>query len=326
VATPKTLTIAVTGSTGFVGSNVAAILSGRGHSVIGLSRRVVDGAPWPIHTVDFGSVESLSEALVGVDAVVHCAIANDFNRLLEDREFAYDSFVGMTTRVAQASAHTGAQLVYISTDWVMDGTGHLVPETDRGNPVNFYGFLKAMGEQVVRDLHPVDGAVCRIAGVMGRHQLQEDGPRSQDVGFGYFVYSLVTALRGGDTFTVWNGPHVNEVTSPSLAAEIGAQIERVITRRVGGTLHLVGDDAIGRFELAELVCEVFGLDRGLLRQGLPPESELFPAPVPVDSSLGNGHTKQVLGIGPTPLRALLETFRTELETGVATALTPSERD
>ena len=326
MATPKTLTIAVTGSTGFVGSNVAAILSGRGHSVIGLSRRVVDGAPWPIHTVDFGSVDSLSEALVGVDAVVHCAIANDFNRLLEDREFAYDSFVGMTTRVAQAAAHTGAQLVYISTDWVMDGTGHLVPETDRGNPVNFYGFLKAMGEQVVRDLHPVDGAVCRIAGVMGRHQLQEDGPRSQDVGFGYFVYSLVTALRGGDTFTVWNGPHVNEVTSPSLAAEIGAQIERVITRRVGGTLHLVGDDAIGRFELAELVCEVFGLDHGLLRQGLPPESELFPAPVPVDSSLGNAHTKQVLGIGPTPLRALLETFRTELETGVATALTPSERD
>lgn len=326
MATPRTLTIAVTGSTGFVGSNVAAILSGRGHSVIGLSRRDVDGAPWPIRTVDFGSVASLSDALVGVDAVVHCAIANDFNRLLEDRAFAYDSFVGMTTRVAQAATGAGAQMVYISTDWVMDGTGHLVPETDRGNPVNFYGFLKAMGEQVIRDLHPVDGAVCRIAGVMGRHQLQEDGPRSQDVGFGYFVYSLVSALRTGDTFTVWNGPHVNEVTSPSLAAEIGAQIERVVTRRVGGTLHLVGDDAIGRFELAEFVCDVFDLDRRLLRQGLPPESELFPAPVPVDSSLGNGHTKQVLGIGPTPLHALLKTFRTELETGVATALTPSERD
>lgn len=325
MATPKTLTVAVTGSTGFVGSNVAEILSGRGHSVFGLSRRDVDGAPWPIRTVDFGSIDSLSDALVGVDAVVHCAIANDFNRLLEDRAFAYDSFVGMTARVAQAAAHTGTQMVYISTDWVMDGTGHLVPETDRGNPVNFYGFLKAMGEQVIRDLHPVDGAVCRIAGVMGRHQLQEDGPRSQDVGFGYFVYSLVSALRSGDTFTVWNGPHVNEVTSPSLAAEIGAQIERVITRRVGGTLHLVGDDAIGRFELAELVCDVFDLDRELLRQGLPPESELFPAPVPVDSSLGNGHTKRVLGIGPTPLRALLETFRTELETGAATALTPSER-
>lgn len=318
------LTVAVTGSTGFVGSNIAAILSGRGHRVVGLSRRDVTDAPWEIRTVDFDSVDSLTEALTGIDAVVHCAIANDFNRLLADREYAYDSFVGMTSRVARAAATTKTHMVYISTDWVMDGTGHLVPETDRGNPVNFYGFLKAMGEQVVRDIHPVDGAVCRIAGVMGRHQLQEEGPRSQDVGFGYFVYSLVAALRAGNTFTVWNGPHVNEVTSPSLAAEIGAQIERVVSRRAGGTLHLVGDDAIGRFELAELVCDVFDLDPALLRQGLPPESELFPAPVPVDSSLGNAATKAALGLGPTPLRTLLETFRTELGTGIATALTPTE--
>ncbi len=322
--TTRPLTIAVTGSTGFVGSNIAAILASRGHSVVGFGRAERADAPWPIRAVDFTSVPELTDALAGVDAVVHCAIANDFNRLLADREYAYDSFVGMTSRVARAAAATSSQLVYISTDWVMDGTEHLVTESNSGNPVNFYGFLKAMGEQVVRDLHPVDGAICRIAGVMGRHQLQEDGPRSQDVGFGYFVYSLVSALRSGETFTVWNGPNVNEMTTPSLAAEIGAQIERVVTRRAGGTLHLVGDDAIGRFELAELVCEVFGLDRGLLRQGPPPESELFPAPVPVDSSLSNVHTKSVLGLGPTPLRTLLETFRTELETGVATALTTSD--
>ena len=322
--TGRPLTIAVTGSTGFVGSNIAAILQSRGHSVVGLGRTERTDAPWPIRAVDFASIADLTVALAGVDAVVHCAIANDFNRLLADREYAYDSFVGMTSRVARATDATGSQLVYISTDWVMDGTEHLVPESNSGNPVNFYGFLKAMGEQVVRDLHPVAGAVCRIAGVMGRHQLQEDGPRSQDVGFGYFVYSLVSALRSGETFTVWNGPNVNEMTTPSLAAEIGAQIERVVTRRAGGTLHLVGDDAIGRFELAELVCDVFDLDRGLLRQGPPPESELFPAPVPVDSSLSNVHTKSVLGLGPTPLRTLLETFRTELETGVATALTTAD--
>lgn len=318
------LEIAVTGSTGFVGSNIAAILNARGQSVVGLGRSGRDDAPWQIRAVDFGDVDSLGEALAGVDAVVHCAIANDFNRLLADREYAYDSFVGMTSRVARAAARTGTQLVYISTDWVMDGTGHRVPETDHGNPVNFYGFLKAMGEQVVRDVHPDDGAICRIAGVMGKHQLQEDGPRSQDVGFGYFVYSLVSALRRGETFTVWNGPHVNAVTSPSLAAEIGAQVERVVRRRAGGTFHLVGDDAVGRMELAELVCEVFDLNRELLREGPPPESELFPAPVPVDSSLGNEYTKKVLGIGPTPLRSLLETFRRELESGRATALTPTE--
>ena len=35
---------------------------------------------------------------------------------------------------------------------------------DPGNPINIYGFLKAMGEQVVRDLAAESGAICRIGG------------------------------------------------------------------------------------------------------------------------------------------------------------------
>lgn len=321
VTTSRPKRIAVTGSTGFVGSNIASVLMAFGHEVVGLSRRPVTDTPWPIVEVDFGSVESLTSALTGVDAVVHCAIQNDFNRLVENHDEAYDSFVGMTARVTHAARATGAHVVYISTDWVLDGTGHRVDETEMGNPLNYYGFLKAMGEQVVRDLAPEAGAVCRIAGVMGQNQLGGGGTRSQDVGFGYFVHSLVDALSRGERFTVWNGPNVNAVTSPSLAAEIGAQVERVIDRRATGTLHLVGDDAIGRFDLALLACDVFGLDPALLDQALPPEESLFPAPVPVDSSLANEHTKRVLGLGPTPLRDLLVAFRTELETGVSTPLT-----
>ena len=313
--------IAVTGSTGFVGSNIAAVLQTFGHEVIGLTRRPVDKLPWEARITDFSSVEDLSAALANVDAVVHCAIHNDFNQLVKDRDLAYDSFVGMTERVARAANSNGTQMVYISTDWILDGTGHLAPETERGNPLNYYGFLKALGEQVVRDLCPDSGAICRIAGVMGKHQLASDGPRQQDVGFGYFVYSLVEALQGGNTFTVWNGPNVNQITSPSLAAEIGAQVERVTTLKKSGTFHLVGDDAIGRFELAELVCDVFGLDSSRLNQDLPPESELFPAPVPSDSSLANLYTQEQLKLQPTPLRKLLEAFKRELETGERGTLT-----
>jgi len=318
---PKT--IAITGSTGFVGSNVAAVLLKAGHRVVGLGRRPSQ-APWEIRVVDFDSIDSISKGLESVDAVIHAAIANDFTRLIKDREFAYDNYVLMTQRVALAALENAAQMVYISTDWVLDGTQHLSSESNPGNPVNFYGYLKAMGEQVVRDLHPRDGAICRISGVMGQHQLQDEGPRSQDVGFGYFVHTLVTTLKRGEVFTVWNGPNVNAVAAPSLAAEIGAQIERVVARRVGGTFHLVGDNAVGRFELAQMVCDVFGLDKELLAEGLPPESELFPAPVPVDSSLSNYLTKQRLGIGSTTLLELLHAFRQELESGIATPITQPE--
>ncbi len=309
--------IAITGSTGFVGSNIASVLQSSGHEVIGLVRSE-SKLPWQTKLVDFTSEDSISSALEGTEAVVHCAIANDFNRLLQDRDFAYDSFVGMTSRVVKAANKAGSKPIYISTDWVMDGTTHLSLESNKGNPVNFYGFLKAMGEQVVRDLAPANGAVCRIGGVMGFHQTKKDGPRSQDVGFGYFVTSLVNSLSKGETFAVWGGDQVNKIATPSLAAEIGSQIERVATRNATGTFHLVGDDAVTRMELAKLVCEVFNLDASLLQETNPPESELFPAPVPVDTSLSNVETKKILGIGEKSLRSLLESLRIEYEAGLPT--------
>lgn len=316
--------VAITGITGFVGSNIASVLTAFGHEVIGLVRNHKDGLAWQQRVVDFDSVGSLTTGLQGCDAVVHCAIANDFNRLVQDREFAYDSYVGMTSRVARASVAAEAHMIYISTDWVMDGTQHMSLESNPGNPINLYGFLKAMGEQACRDLAPNSHAVCRIAGVMGMHRAAANPPRSQDVGFGYFVDSLVRQISAGGEFVVWGPDFVNEITTPSLAAEIGAQIDRVISRKAFGTFHLVGDDAVTRLQLAHAACEVFKLDKSKVKLGPVPEGEKFSAGVPVDSSLSNVETKRRLGLGPTPLFGLLQAFKTERETGISQTLTKPE--
>jgi dTDP-4-dehydrorhamnose reductase len=131
----------------------------------------------------------------------------------------------------------------------------------------------------------------------------------------------VRFLRAGDEFVVWGGDFVNKVTTPSLASEVGAQIGRIIERDATGTLHLVGDTAVTRLELAYTACDVFDLPRSLVREGEPPARELFPAPVPKDSSLGNAHTKSVLGIGPQPLHELMMAFREEIDRGQVCPLT-----
>jgi dTDP-4-dehydrorhamnose reductase len=317
--------IAITGSNGFVGGNIAKVLQLAGHEVIGLVRSPQQKPlPWATSVVNLASIDSIAAALHGCDAVVHSAIANDFNRLQEDRAFAYDSYVALTQRVTHAANRTGAQTVYISSGWVMDGTSHMTPETDCGNPVNFYGVLKALSEQVIRDLAPDTGAIARIEGVMGIHQTQEAGPRTQDVGFGYFVTSLVADLRAGKTFTVFGGERVNKVTAPSNAAESGAQIERIIACKAAGTFHLVPDDAVNRMQYARLVCEVFELDESLLREADPTADQLFPGAVPVDTSLSNVVTRKALGLGTISTRDLLVALRTELDTGTISFITKPE--
>ena len=314
--------VAITGSTGFVGGNIAEALIQMGFEVIGLARKSSEEQiPWPLEIVDFQSEDSIAKGLIGCEAVVHCAIHNDFNKLVNDREFAYDSYVGMTQRVTKATNKVGAQIIYISSDWIMDGAGHFTKESDPGNPINFYGALKALGEQVVRDLAPETGAVCRIGGVMGFHRTKKEMPRGQDVGFGYFVASIVQTLRDGKEFVVWVGDRVNKVATPSLASEIGAEISRIIDKKIGGTFHLVGDDAVTRTELAEITCEIFGLNKSLLKTGEPPVEALFPSGVPVDSSLSNKTTKEKLGLGPTSVRDLLNAFKSEWESGKVSPIT-----
>jgi dTDP-4-dehydrorhamnose reductase len=88
-----------------------------------------------------------------------------------------------------------------------------------------------------------------------------------------------------------------------------------------GTFHLVGDDAIDRFGLAMMVARIFHLPSDLILQTEPPESELFPAAVPVDTSLDNRLTKKKLKLGPTSLDELLMALRRELETGTLSPIT-----
>jgi dTDP-4-dehydrorhamnose reductase len=221
-------TIAVTGATGFVGGTVAAVLAGKGHDVVCLVRRAVE-LPWPSRLVDVGDSDAIARGLEGCDAVAHLAILNDFHGMYADRKAAQDGYVGLTRRVVDAANLTGARVAYVSTDWVFDGTGHLVDEEEPPNPVNFYGFMKAASELVVLERARA-GFVARVGGVQGLHQTQVSGPRSQDVGFGYFVLSLVDALRAGGRFLVWEDPDINSYATPIVSPEIGALLSRAVER------------------------------------------------------------------------------------------------
>ena len=307
--------IAVTGATGFVGGTVAAVLAAKGPEVVAIVRRhPAADLPWATTAVDTRDTKSMASAFVGCEAVAHLAIWNDFHGMYADRHAAFDGFVGLTRRVVDAANDAGALVGYVSTDWVFDGTGHLVDEDEPPNPVNFYGFLKAASELVVLERADA-GFVARVGGVQGLHQTQAAGPRSQAVGFGYFVLSLVDALRNGERFRVWEDPLINSVATPVVSPEIGALFARAVDRRVDGILHFAGGTVVTRRELAHATCDAFGLDPDLLDFGPPPDEARLPAPVPYDTSMSAVTTMARLDAQAHPIEDQLRALRRELETG-----------
>ena len=317
--------VVLTGGTGFVGGNVACVLAERGDDVLCAVRRDPGPTfPWPWTIANLNDPASIQTTLAdhGANAVVHLAIDNDLPGLYRDRRAGFESYVGVTRRLVDAANACDAQVGYVSTDWVFDGTGHLLDEDEPVNPVNLYGLFKALSERVVLD-RADRGFVARVGGVQGRHLTRPSAPRRQDCGFGYFVLSLVDAVGAQRQFTVWQDDAINNVASPVTAAEIGARIGIALQLQADGILHIVGATAVTRMELARVTCEVFDLDPALVQTGPVPPGELLPAPVPSDTSLSTPRTDRVLGIAPFGIREQLTALRQEIETGRSRPLTPA---
>lgn len=311
--------VLVTGGTGFVGSHVVEVLAQRGMQPVIATRAPLEkNFQWEWVEVDYLNKDSVDTAVETVDAVVHSAILNDFDIMQNNRRYAYDSYVVSTQNLSNAACDK--PFVFISTDWVMDGTGHMVPEDEPPNPINIYGVLKAFGEMVVKDRKHL-GSIARVGGILGKHRLAEQGPRAQDCGFGFFVTSMVEQLSQGKEFTVWVDDNVNMVASPSHATEIGAIVHRMIDREVEGTFHLMANESIGRMELALLAAEIFELDPQLITTGPVPPEGVFPAAVPRDTSLDSTQTRHILDLGSYSVTDYLHMFKREMETGMLEPLT-----
>ena len=132
--------VLVTGGKGQLGSDVLARLAACRIEAIG-----ADKAEFDI-TDRAQTARFLRECRP--DAVIHCAAYTDVNRAEDEEELCRRINAEGTANIAQACEDVGAKLIYISTDYVFDGSGTLphLPDEQVG-PLNVYGQTKWEGEQ-----------------------------------------------------------------------------------------------------------------------------------------------------------------------------------
>ena len=292
----------LTGASGFVGSNLAAVFAGAGAELRDPGHRELD--------LTDRAATLRAVAAEPPDAIVHAAILNDPAAMAADRRAAREAYVGATRNLVDAANAAGAHIVLVSTDWVFDGTQGPVPEDAPPNPVNQYGFLKAASELVVSE-RAERGTIARIAGVQGVHMARPAAPRRQDYGFGYFVAALVDALRAGRPFLVWRSDAINMLATPTLATDAGELIWRALQSEAHGVLHCCGGEHVDRVTLARRAAEAFELDPALVRSGPPPEPP--PQAVPYDTRLDARATAARLGVELPDLDTQLARLRHQLE-------------
>ena len=196
-----------------------------------------------------------------------------------------------TRHVAEAARRVGAHVVYVSTDYVFDGTSpRPYVEWDPPNPMSVYGASKLGGEH---ELDP-GSTVVRTSWVCGAH--------------GANMVRTVLRLAGQP------GPlrFVDDQRgSPTFTADLAGALAVLGTERLPGIFHVTNPGVTSWYGFARAVLEAAGHDPTRVEPIATAELDPpRPAPRPANSALDNAALR-LMGM------ALLPDWRDGLERLVA---------
>lgn len=253
--------IVVTGSNGQLGTEVMDLL-GRSdhHEVLGLDL--------PDH--DLTDRDRVLGVLTSFepDLVLHGAAFTAVDLCEEQVETAYRVNCAATRFVADGARRVGAHVVYVSTDYVFDGTKPTpYVEWDRPNPQSVYGRTKLGGES---EIDP-GWTIARTSWVCGRHGNN-------------MVKTLLRLADERDTLSFVD----DQIGHPTFAQDLAAMVVKLGLERVPGVFHTTNQGAVSWYGFARAVFAAAGHDPDRISPITTAELDPpRPAPRPANSVLDN---------------------------------------
>ncbi|ORN37267.1 dTDP-4-dehydrorhamnose reductase [Lentilactobacillus parabuchneri] len=174
--------ILITGANGQLGTELRNLLDERGVDYDAFDAKDMD-------ITDQQAVDAKFDALKPT-VVYHCAAYTAVDKAEDEgKQVNWRVNEEGTRNVAAAAKRVGAKLVYISTDYVFDGTNSDEYQVDDPtNPKNEYGKAKLAGERAVKEKTD-DYYIIRTSWVFGKYGKN-------------FVYTMLRLAKDHDKLTV----------------------------------------------------------------------------------------------------------------------------
>lgn len=223
----------VTGAKGMLGTDVVEALA-KDHDVV--ARDIDD-----FDIRDLGAtVRAIGK--VSPEAVVHLAAFTDVEACEDRHEYAHQCNADGTLHVALGAKAVGAYVLYVSTDYVFDGTKR-VPylEADEPGPINVYGLSKLVGERNLAETTP-DHLIVRTSWLFG--------PNGRN-----FIDTVVSKARSGTALKVVN----DQRGCPTYTGHLAAGIKAALERGLKGILHMTNSGDTTWYDLAKYVLALAGV-------------------------------------------------------------------
>lgn len=239
--------ILVTGANGMLGQDLCPILEDVGAFVIETD----------VDTLDITKGDAVEQALTEIhpDMVIHCAAYTNVDKAEDELETAKLINVTGTENIAKICGKLDIPLVYISTDYVFDGT-KTEPYTpdDMPNPLNNYGLTKLQGEEAVKT-HCTKYYIARTSWLYGHYGKN-------------FVETMISLAEKAELKVV-----DDQIGCPTWTVELANGILKLLSKPYG-TYHICGSGSTSWYGFAQEIFKQAGLSVNLK----PCKTEEFPRP------------------------------------------------
>ncbi len=291
------LKLLITGASGLFGSKLAELALAQDYEVYSsdIQNLAVYGN---FVKLDVSAKEQVEQAFRAIkpDVVVHAATLTDVDKCESNKPLAWKVNVEGTKNVVDAAKGAGSFFIYISTDYVFSGAKGCYTETDKPDPINYYGLTKLKAEEIVKT--QVDYSIARPSVIYG------STPAAGKVNFALW---LIEALSRGSNVRIvtdqWN--------TPTLNTNLAKMVLEVAQRRFTGIYHLCGATRVSRFEFAEQIADAFNLNKRLIDKASSSQFS-WSANRPTDSSLDTSKAQALLQHKPLAIGEALAQLRLEL--------------
>lgn len=228
--------ILTTGSNGMLGQDMCPVLEDVGGFVIETD----------IDEMDVTNKEEVERVITDThpDLVVHMAAYTNVEKAETEKEKAALINIEGTKNIAEICNQKDIPLIYISTDFVFDGTKNSPYEpNDITNPINYYGWTKLQGEEYVKSCKK--HYIARTSWLYGHH--------------GESFVSKILKLRDESEIKIVD----DQIGCPTWTIELANGIVKLLQKPYG-TYHVCGTGAVSRFDFAKEIFSQFGIEANIV--------------------------------------------------------------
>ena len=204
----------------------------------------------PLDITDF---ENVSRLFVDFepDVVINCAAMTQVDLCETEKSACWKVNVEAVENLVKLCRTHNAKLVHISTDFIFNGEAGPYSETDRPDPINYYGKSKVAAENAVRALPDNLWTIVRTVLVYGH---------ANNMSRTNIATWIINNLAAGKPINVVT----DQFRSPTYVDDLARGIEKSIRYNKSGVYHVAGRDMVSIFDFAIKIADVFGFDRSLI--------------------------------------------------------------